>query len=65
MTPKIGRPLKNPELGPRVAVNYRLPQTTVDRIRWLSKRHGIPQVDLLIAAVNCLVLTAGNRLPPP
>lgn len=59
--PKIGRPLKNPELGPRVAVTYRLPKTTVDLIRQLSRRHGIPQVDLIIAAVNCLVLTAADR----
>ena len=47
MSKPFGRPLKTPELGPRVPVCVKLPEAVVARLRLLATQRSVSQSDIL------------------
>lgn len=49
---KFGRPLKTPELGPRLPFCVRLPLKTLAALRLLAKRRRVSQADVVVDLVS-------------
>lgn len=47
-----GRPLKQPELGRRVAITVRVPESIRDALVELARREGRSQADILIDLIS-------------
>jgi hypothetical protein len=52
--PRLGRPYKSPDLGPRLPVSYRIPAATVKKVREYAKKGKCSQGDVIVAAVDRL-----------
>lgn len=49
---RTGRPLKTPDLGPRLPFCVRIPLKTLTALRLLAKRRRISQADVVVDLVS-------------